>query len=200
MFLYDSDQNDLVDEFQKRWNSNLKSARIWGFVISILMMAAGVLCFIFPVSSTYVICIIASVLLMVTGVMEIVVSAQMPFFFRTGGGIVSGILNILLGVMVLTMRPEDMQMFYGMMFAVILLVSGVQEIMLGSRMRFFDIGDNSTWMIVCGVISVIASVFFFFSPLTSVFAFSMLLAIYLIVWGASLFAGCVSARELKIKR
>lgn len=187
---------DLLNEIRSKWNKNVRSVRIWGFVASILMIIIGILCFVYPVATTYAVEVLASVALLIFGFWEVVRYVQRPPFLRTGVSLASGILNIILAIMLLTSPAEDMLLSFGFLFGLNLLMLGFEQ--LASAGRYQAVGIVGTgWLTAEGILNVIVGIFLLFMPIVSVAAVSAVLAVYLIVGGISLLIMSINARDLK---
>ena len=146
------------------------------------MLVLGILCIAFPFSSAYVMEIIASLLILAFGIAEIVIYMNAPIYVRFGGSLISGILNVILGILLLTSPSEELFTAFAFLLAVNLLMVGIEEL---------ELMANS-------IINIIAAVIFLMVPKTSAAFLSLFVAIYLITGGVSLLIGCFNAKELKI--
>lgn len=190
------DGNELIDEIKQNWNKNVKSMRIWGFIASIFMIVIGVLCMIYPVQTTYFIEILASVALLLFGIWEVVRYTQRSWFLRTGVSLASGILNIILALMLLSSPAEDMLLSFGFLFGLDLLMLGFEQVTTTGRLHMIGIADTG-WLTASGVINIIVGMMLLIMPMASIAAVSVLLAIYLIFGGISLFMMSINAKDLK---
>lgn len=187
---------DYGNEFRNYWNDHVKKFRAGGFVAGIIMIVLGVLCFIFPVNSLLVMEILIAILIITAGAGEIAAYSRMPVFLRLPGTLISGILNILLGVLLLVGDRQEMMITFAFIFSIELIVVGIQEIAASNRMRFF--GETSTgWLVASGALNLIGGCCLLFMPAASI-AISFVVAIYLVVGGVSLLVKAVNAKELKM--
>jgi uncharacterized membrane protein HdeD (DUF308 family) len=195
--IYDSNF-DYVKEFTDRWNKKVRSIRISGIIIAVLMAVLGVVCLIFPEQSLRVIEIIASCVIIALGVCQMVDYFSLPVIFRRAGILLDSILNIILGVILLC-SPADVSIAtFAFMFGFLLMIFGIDLLAFSSKLGFFGVSGYG-WVIANGILSVIASMAFFFMPLASSIALNIVLAIYLIVGGATLLIETLSMKDLRIK-
>jgi uncharacterized membrane protein HdeD (DUF308 family) len=194
MNFYDNDQ-DYREQFRSFWNDNVKKFRTRSIIVGIILIILGVLCIVYPVDSLLVIEIIASIAMICAGVYEIVLYTKMPIYFRMGGGIVSGILNILLGILLLTSSKEAMFVTFAFIFSIEMLVVGIEEIAVYRRARFFG-AEGAGWLLASGIINVVFAIVLAILPQMSV-AIGILLAIYLLAGGIMLVLNGINAKDLK---
>lgn len=195
MFHYDQDKN-YKETFRDYWNDNVRQYKRNNWIAAVLMIVLGVLCFIYPVRSILAMEIIASILLIVIGVAEIVSYARAPIFFRVGGRILSGILNIIVGLLLLFSPAETMITTFAFIFAISLMTLGIEFIAMHNRAKFFG-EENAGWLMFSGIVNIIFAVILMLMPNLSI-AFSYVVAIYLIMGGITAIVNAVSARKLNI--
>lgn len=188
--------DEILNEIREKWNKNLRSTRIWGFIAAVFMILIGILCIAYPIQSTYFIEVLASIAMLCFGIWEIVRYTQITPILRTGVSLASGILNIILALMLLTSPAEDMLLTFGFMFGLDLLMLGFEEITSSSRLGVIGI-DGTGWLTADGVLNIIFGFILLFVPFASVAAVSVILAMYLIFGGISLFVFCINAKDLK---
>lgn len=195
-----SDYNDYgngpLDSFRQAWNKQVKHLRIWGIVLGIVSIFAGIVFVLNPVESAFVLSLFASILLIIFGIGEICEYAATPSAFRTGVSLVAGILNIILGILLLAASPATMLATFGILFAVILLMTGIDQLTIGSRLRATGIADTG-WLTFNAVLSIIAGVIFLFIPIAGMAFTSIFIGFYLLVGGIMLLIAGIKARKLQ---
>ncbi|MEE8815868.1 MAG: DUF308 domain-containing protein [Lachnospiraceae bacterium] len=196
MLFYDNGK-DYRNELQSFWNGNVKKFRTSSLVGGILMVILGILCAAFPFQSMIAMEYIASILLIVVGIAQIYAASQVPIFLRTGGTILGGILNIILGILLLTSPADVMLGTFAFIIAINLMLFGVEECVAYNRVKFFQ-AEGGGWLLFEGIVNIIVSIIFLFLPQTSI-AISYLFAFYLLVTGIASICASVAARELKIR-
>ena len=102
MKYYNSDF-DYVNEFIENRNDKMKSLKTTCIIISIILIAAGALCVIFPLQVFKVIQYIVGISLILNGVYSIIEYIETTEYFRDPILIIMGILNILMGVLLFFM-------------------------------------------------------------------------------------------------
>jgi uncharacterized membrane protein HdeD (DUF308 family) len=192
LILYDNNR-DYRDEFRNFWNDKVKKVRKRSLIVGIIMIVLGILCLVFPVRSIYFLEVIASLVMIFIGIYEIAAFFMMPIFFRFGGGLLAGILNIMLGIILLSSPPEEMITAFGFIIAIDVLIFGIEELSAVSKAKYFGAGDTG-WLTANGILSVICGIVLIFLPQASV-ALSIILAVYLLVGGISLLSAAANAKE-----
>lgn len=195
MTVFDNGE-DLLNEIKEKWNKNLRSTRIWGIIAAILMIVIGVLCMFNPITTTYFVEAMASVALLLFGIWEVVRYAQRPVFLRTGVSLASGILNILLGLMLITSPAEEMLAFFGFLFGLNLMMLGFEQVTSTGRLHAIGV-LNTGWLTAEGILNIIVGVFLLSMPMASIAAVSVVLAIYLVFGGIDLLIMCINAKNLE---
>ena len=196
MLRYDHN-TDLGRAFAEQWNQRLRSVRIASFIVSILMLVFGVLCVVYPIVSVRVLSILAAVCIAAFGVFEIVEYCSLPLFLRTGGTMAAGVLNILFGVLLLSSPADVTVSTFSFLFALMLMLFGIEEIVMSSKLRYFGVSDYA-WVVVSGVLNLIASAVFLILPMASAVFLNYVIAIYLLVGGATLLIEAFSMNDLKV--
>ena len=189
---------DLARAFAEQWNQRLRSVRIASFIVSILMLVFGVLCVVYPIDSVRVLSIIAAAVIAAFGVFEIVDYCCLPVFLRNGGTMAAGILNILFGVLLLSSPSDVAVSTFALLFALMLLFFGVEEIVFATKLRYFGVKDCG-WVIVSGVINLLASIVFLLMPFAGAVVLNYVLAIYLLVGGSTLLIEAFSIKDLEVR-
>lgn len=187
---------ELLSEIRNRWNRNVRAVRLWGFVASILMIIMGVLCFIYPVLTTYAVEVMASVALLLFGVLEVVRYFQRPAFLRTGAGLALGVLNIVLALLLLSSPAESMLLAFGFLFGLSLLTLGLEQATASGRFRAIGIAGTG-WLTAEGALNIIAGIILLLMPYVSAVAFGVVLTVYMLVGGISLLITSVNAKDLE---
>lgn len=193
MFRYHLDEN-FHNYLREEWDRRLHSMRISGIILGVVMILLGILCLVFPVESVYVVEVIASAALIAFGILQIVEYIRLPFAYMIGGMLVSGILNIILGIMLLTSPTDAMLITFSFMFGIDLMCLGITQLSFSSALRFAS-AESYGWVIAQGIINIFVSLMFFLMPLSSSFALGVIAAVYLIIAGAMLLGASLKLKN-----
>ncbi len=196
MLFYDNNTN-YREEIKNYWNKNVKRYRNTALIAGIILLLLGILCCMFPVRSILVMEYIASFVLIIIGFFEIYGFSTLPIFLKTGGGLLTGILNVILGILLITSPKEEMMQTFAFLFAIDLMMFGIENCVAYSRTKFFGI-QNSGWLLAEGVLNIALSIVFLFMPVTTI-ALSYVVAVYLIAAGIMLLYSFFSAKEIEIR-
>ncbi len=188
---------DLARAFAEQWNQRLRSVRIASFIVSIAMLVFGVLCIVYPIQSVKVLSILAALMIAAFGVFEIIDYCCLPIFLRNGGTMAAGVLNILFAVLLLSSPAEVTVGTFAFLFGLMLLLFGIEKIALASKLRYFAVSDYG-WVIASGVLNLIAAAVFMLLPMLSAVFLNYIIAIYLLVGGATLLIEAISMNDLKV--
>lgn len=179
------EQRDYVNEFVDRWNEEIKRAKIAMIVVGVLLAVAGVACLASPADLYAVIQIIAGVLIIARGIGEIVAYAKTPEFFRDGVMLATGILECLVGVLLLMLPSYVTAGTLVFLLATLLVMSGIERLSINRHMRFFRIVPPAGGTAI-GVINIVFGLLFLMAPAFASVVLSYTVGIYLIVAGVML--------------
>ena len=138
----------------------------WLYLITgILSIIAGIVVFCNPIESYLTLSIMFGILMLISGIVELVVSTTSRNYFTTRGySIVNGILNLILGIF-LCCYPRVTMLALPVILGVWMLLNSFTIIGLGSDMDSFRV-RGSGWVIAGGVVLLFLSLGITFFPLT----------------------------------
>ena len=181
---FDSDF-DYLQELIDTWNSRRKKMRAAYIIIAALLPIAGVLTAVFPVGIFTVIQYFAAVAVITVGIYHFVAFASMTYYFRDYMLLLSGILNVLIGIMLFVMPVALTVQVITFLLAFLLIFSGAEKLTLASRLRYFRIPHTGS-ATFSGVLNIILAVVFLLLPFVSALALNYILAAYLVITGIAL--------------
>lgn len=174
-------------------NTNLsklaKGHRALGVVVSILMILIGVWVFQSPVTFASITIWIFVVGLVIYGAYLII-----DFFrsdVKTGWNLATGIISFVLGFILISAPDLAKAETFTFILGFITLFSGINHVTAALSMKKQG-GDGTGWLMASGIISIILGLFFLFNPFFTLFTFTIIAGIYLIVGGITLFASIMS--------
>ena len=135
--------------------------------------------------------------MIVIGIYHFIAYSSMTCYFKDGMLIMSGILNILIGVMLFFMPVALTVQVVTFMLAFLLIFSGAQKISFASRLKYFRIPHTGS-LTFSGVLNIILAVIFLLLPFMSALALNYILAAYLIITGAALFVEALGMHKLSM--
>ena len=188
---------DYVQELIDTWNKKRKKVRTAYFIIAAVLILAGILTAVFPVRVFAVIQYLAAAAVIVIGIYHFVAYTSMTYYFKDGMLIMSGILNILIGIMLLIMPITLTVQVITFMLAFLLIFTGAQKISFASRLKYFQI-PNTGSLTFSGILNIILAVIFLLLPFVSALALNYILAAYLIITGAALFVEALGMHKLNM--
>lgn len=191
---YDS-SFDHVGDFVERWNEGVRGTRALAIGLGALLTLAGVASLASPLSLYAVIQTVIAVALIAGGAAGIVGYVRTPELFRSPVALVTGILNALLGVLVLALPSYLTAGTLTLLLAFLFIASGAERLSSAHRMRYFGF-EGTGVSTATGVLNIVAGVVFLIAPLFSSLVLGYLMAAYLIVAGASLVAEGVAMRPI----
>lgn len=144
-----------------------KTVRHWWLylIAGILSIIAGIVVFCKPLEGYLTLSIMFGILMLVTGITELVVSGTSRNYFTSRGySIVNGILDLILGLF-LCCYPRLTLIALPIIVGVWMMFNSFTIIGLGSDMDSFRV-KGSGWVIAAGVILLLLSLGITFFPLT----------------------------------
>lgn len=196
MRFYDSDF-DYVQEMVDNWNSGRKRMRTACFILAAALILAGILTAAFPTGIFAVIQYLTAVAVIVIGIWHFISYSSMTYYFKDGMHIISGILNILIGVMLFIMPVTLTVQVITFMLAFLLLFNGAQKLSFASRLKYFRV-PNTGSLTFSGVLNIILAVIFLLLPFVSALALNYILAAYLLITGIALLIEALSMHKLSL--
>ena len=193
---FDSDF-DYVQELIDTWNSRRKKMRTAYIIIAAVLLIAGILTAVFPVSIFAVMQYFAAAAVIVIGIYHFVTFASMTYYFRDYMLLLSGILNVLIGIMLFFMPVALTVQVITFMLAFLLIFSGAEKLSLASRLRYFRIPHTGS-MTFSGVLNIILAVVFLLLPFVSALALNYILAAYLIIVGIALLIEAAGMHKISL--
>ena len=163
-------------------------------IAGILCIAAGICVFVFPVESYVVLSILFGIVMLLTGVGQLIIaSTSGNYLMMRGYFIVGGIMDLILGVF-LCVYPGVTLVVLPFMMGLWLMYHSFILIAFGGDMDTFKVSGSAS-MIILGILVLILSIFVLLNP------FSAGVVTVLVVAGAGLLllgiTFCVLAAKLR---
>ncbi|ELY0895658.1 HdeD family acid-resistance protein [Pseudomonas aeruginosa] len=170
-----SQVSTLLGEVQPKWG--------WFLVLGIVYIAAGAVAggnlFLATIASVYYV----GAMMVISGIAHIVQAFQVKGWSAFIWWLLGGIFYAVGGVVVFY-NPLLASTSLTLIFAVLVIASGVSRIWLGFQSRP---GDGWGWIVASGIVSVVAGAIFVLGwPVNSLWLLGMVLSIDLIFQGVSL--------------
>lgn len=165
-------------------------------VLGVVLALMGVLTIAAPMSTYALLQGIIAAALVIHGIGQIATYVQTPEFFRNGTQLATGILNAILGVLLLTLPSSILAGTTVYLLAFLLIMTGIERISFARQMRYYQIPASSMGT-ATGVLNIILGIAFLFMPLMSSLVISYMLAAYLIVIGITLVVEGVSIKPIE---
>lgn len=166
------------------------------FIMAAVLLLAGVLTAVFPVSIFAVIQYFAALAVIIIGIYHFVAFASMTDYFKDYMLLLSGILNVLIGVMLFVMPVTLTVQVITFMLAFLLIFSGAEKLSMASRLRYFRIPHTGS-LTFSGILNIILAVIFLLLPFVSALALNYILAAYLLLTGAALLVEAIGMHKIE---
>ena len=189
--------DDYIREYVSCWNRELRKKRITNVLAALVLIAAGVLCVLFPADVYQVVQWIVGGVLILYALFEIVDYFSMTDYFRDMMLLPIALIALMLGIVFIMAPPYLGAVAVVFLSAVVLLFSGAQKLSMASRLRYFRI-THAYSMTFCGVLSVIAALLLFIMPMAGVLMLNLMIAAFLIVSGALLLIEAICMRKINL--
>ena len=194
MYPYDPN-HDYVSDYIDQWNRQIRATKIWMAVIGIVLVITGLASAIAPFSMYAFIQTFAAVALIMHGASHLVSYFQTPQFFRNGATLASGLLNALLGVLLLALPATLTAGTIVFLLAFLLVTMGIERISFAQNMKYYQLGGSTTSMIT-GIVDIVLGIVFALMPLFASAAISILISAYLVVAGVALIVESLSIKRI----
>lgn len=152
--------------FSSLIENSKQAVRYWwlSLIIGIALFILGILVFIFPAQSYLGMSLLFGWVMLVTGILEVVLSTTNRHFVTGRGWILAGgIIEIILGLILIfniALSAATLPIFLGFW----LLLRGFSAIGLGGDMNALEVA-GSGWTIFAGVLLVLCALWVLFQPL-----------------------------------
>ena len=186
---------DYVNEFIEEWNKKVKKLKITGIVIALIMIVVGICCIFYPMETFSVIQGLAAAALIILGICNVAGYVASTYYFRDPMQIVNGILDILLGILLIFMPTAVTVSTLTFLLGFLLLFHGAERISLAGKLKFYRIMDTG-FLTFGGVLDLILAVIFLALPLFSALVLNYIIAAYLIVNGVILLIEAISMKTI----
>lgn len=167
----------------------LKTMKVAGIIVSILMIILGVLIFLKPLFAAKIIMWLFIGGIFVYGSFLIFIFAKSAI--KNGWNLASGIMAITLAILLIFSEPLGRVSTLAFLLAFMALSSGINQISAGAIMKKTGAG-KSTWLIVSGIINILLFIFLLIAPLTILMSFGIIAGVFLVFQGIALFASLMS--------
>lgn len=194
MDMFNSDF-DYKREFIDRWNDGVKRARGWMVVLGVLLILAGGFAALAPLGLYEFIQTAAGIALIVYAVMQIASYMGTPEFFRSPALAVMGVLNALLGIMLLALPAYLTAGTLVFLLGFLFIVTGVERLTFARRMRYFQLLHTGMGT-ATGIINLIVGIVFLLMPMVSSLVLGYLMAAYLVVGGVTVLIEAAAMRPI----
>ena len=194
MYPYDPN-HDYVSDYIDQWNRQIRATKIWMAVIGIVLVITGLASAIAPFSMYAFIQTFAAVALIMHGASHLVSYFQTPQFFRNGATLASGLLNALLGILLLALPATLTAGTIVFLLAFLLVTMGIERISFAKNMKYYQLGGSTAGMIT-GIVDIVLGIVFALMPLFASAAISILISAYLVVAGVALIVESLSIKRI----
>ena len=194
MYPYDPN-HDYVSDYIDQWNRQIRTTKIWMAVIGIVLVITGLASAIAPFSMYAFIQTFAAVALIMHGASHLVSYFQTPQFFRNGATLASGLLNALLGILLLALPATLTAGTIVFLLAFLLVTMGIERISFAQNMKYYQLGGSTAGMIT-GIVDIVLGIVFALMPLFASAAISILISAYLVVAGVALIVESLSIKRI----
>ena len=171
-----------------------KSTSILWFLASILMIAAGIVCFALPVDTTLTtLAYVIGAIVLVIGVVEIAMFFTTVGLFGGGAFLADGIITTILGIIMLS-NENVVAGFLPFIFAMWFIYEGISELSMAiaaGRLRL-----PYWWvLLITSIFEIVFGMLAFFNPVGGAIYLTVLLGVFLLVHGISMLGDwCVAFR------
>lgn len=192
---YDSDF-DYVGDFADHWNDGMRRARFALGVFGVVLALLGVACAVDPMGIYAFVQGVIAAALIIGGVGALFTYARTPELFRSPVTLVMGVLNALLGLMLLALPAYLTAGTIAFLLAFLFIISGVEHLSFSGRMRYFELPHSGLTTLI-GVLNIVAGVALLLMPVAFSLVIGYVVAAYLIVGGVTLVIDAVSMRRIE---
>lgn len=148
--------------------------------ISILMFIMGLLFIIYPEISFTTVTYILSILLIINGIYFIATKEGSIFF---SSFLTIGVINVLLGL-VMILNPDIVKTLFPIVVGIVMIVKSVLDLRI-SILLYRNKYNNSLFLFICSIISVICGLFIVINPSIGTIALTTTIGIIITLYSIS---------------
>ena len=169
-------------------------SRILWIVAGVLLIAAGVYCFVSPDAALGGLSLMLGLAMLFSGVVDIVIFASSKrYMLGSGWFLLEGIFTVLLAVFLLCNQAFTM-LSLPFIFGMWLLFGGISRFVSSFDLQRLGV-KGWGWFTALGVLLTVAGILSFYDPISGALALSWVAGLVLILQGvASIAWGCFSGR------
>ncbi len=173
-----------------------KSTTILWFIASILMIAAGIVCFALPVDTTMtVFAYIIGALVLVMGIVELAAFFTSAGIVGGGAFLADGVITTLLGIVFLA-NEGIVSSALPFIFAMWFIVEGISELTLAIQAGRLKVPYWWT-LLILSILEIVFGFLAFFDPITGAISMTVLVGVFLFVHGLSMLGDWVVVLRVK---
>ena len=178
-------QEDQLDELQKHW--------IWFLVLGISLVLLGMLAIGHSAIATFAVVKVFGLVLLVSGVVQVVVSFSSPKWSGLLVQFLFGILYVIVGMMVAS-QPEAGAAIITLMMAAFFIVGGIFRIVLALDLKFRNWG----WALFHGIITLLLGMMVWSKwPTSAVYIIGIFVGVEVLVTGWVWIMMAISVRSIE---
>ncbi len=182
----------MISEMSKNW---------WLFLVrGLVAIAFGVLAIVWPATTWMSLVVLFGIFALIDGAFTLVAGIDFIRYFDRGWAVlVGGAAGIAAGLLTLMFPGQASHVLYSVI-AAWAIVTGMFEIVVAARIRFFIPGEWA--MVLAGILSILCGVLLFVYPGAGVVALVWVIAIYAIAFGVTqlVFSSRLHSLQSRIKQ
>lgn len=169
---------ELANQFKQSWDEKDYRLRIASIPVLLVIATIGVVLAVLPDAKWYVFA--ASAGLVILAAYELADYFTTPIYIRRSATMATAVLNIVLLIAIYQSDPGADWNVLSFLLSAGLLILGVDDIVLGVRLKKLDEPDY-TWVIADGALALVGALAFFLLTAGSPTTFIAMFPIYLIL-------------------
>ena len=185
------------DLFSKMFDRASRAVRCWWLflICGLLCIGAGIVVFFNPLESYMTLSLLFGIVILVTGVAELVAAfSSLNYFMMRSYNIAGGILDLIVGILLCAM-PSVTASLLPVFLGIWVMYHSFMLIGLGGDLNIFNV-PGAGWGIAGGVLLLILSVLIIFKPFFGAAVVVILTGVALIVIGAIMIAVSLRLRSV----
>lgn len=173
-------------------NVNIYKPSVWALVAGVLMVVAGIYAWFHPVAALAGLALYIGAMFIVAGV-----SYLAAYFSNNTSGwyLALGLLDVFLGIVLVSNLRQTMAMV-PFLFGFWCLFSGILQISAALNLRKTAVNNIWVWPLISGVLGMVFAFLIMYNPLAGALAISILMGVYLFIYGVFTIIGYMTARKL----
>lgn len=188
--------DEKISELKQSTNEWFKERRVISIILSILMVIVGMTILFKPVAGLLWLEYVGIACLAAFGIFQIVKYFKTPNTDKVGWTLANGIILLVLSSLYVFSGPLLTMLTFSLIFSILAISDSMNMFTLSAQAKRSGEGGSGL-LIFSGIIDLVIGIFFIITPIIMNWAVGLIIGVYLIALGISVFAkACTGSNKI----